>query len=249
MKSPANPYIRRIVSLVGDRDASHALRTFVDSHRSPGETLHALARKLGVINIVEENLPFEGGLFQLPDGQLAIKLNARSPIPRKRFTLAHEIAHLLLKTVPAFRATQRADQALERTCDLIAAELLMPTVEAADFVRSLGAPSPESLKAVASRYTASLRMAAIRVHDDLKLWRTAIGFWEMHPQLKTRWFVGPRRWDATIPDSYSLELAMSADRAVQTNELWRRGAFSDPVSLNLLRIGHGHVLGLVGFVN
>jgi hypothetical protein len=252
MRTPVNPYLKRIASLVGEQDTSRALQAFVGARRSAGESLDSLARKLGINKIVEERLPFEGGLFQLPDGQLVIKLNAESPFSRKRFTLAHEIAHLLLKTVPASRGTRRTDLALERTCDLIAAELLMPTPEGLDFVRGLGRPSPEKLRLIASQYNVSLQAAAKRVHDDFRLWKCSIGMWERSPKITTIWFVGSRRWDAAEPDSYSLDLALASKDSVRTNELWRRRGFTDPVWLNLLAIENSRnscVLGLVDFVN
>ncbi len=249
MKSSSNRYVNRIGSLVGEKDLHRGLQVFVDLHRVAGESLDALARKLGVSRIIEQKLPFEGGLLQLPDGELVIKLNSESSFVRKRFTLAHEIAHLLLNTVPARRSTGRTDEALERTCDLIAAELLMPTAEACDFVRGLGLPSPEKLRAIASKYTVSMQTAAIRAREDFRLWKCSVGMWERSPETKTIWFVGSRRWDAVEPDSCCLDLALASSSSVRTNDLWRRAGFTDPVWLNLLRIENGRVLGLVDFVN
>jgi len=208
-----------------------------------------LARKLGVARIVEQRLPFEGGLFQLLDGELVIKLNSESSFVRKRFTLAHEIAHLLLNTVPAHRSANRTDENLERTCDLIAAELLMPTEDATDFISGLGSPSPENLKAIASRYTVSLQTAAIRVHNGLKLWKCGMGMWSLSPKMKTLWFVGPKRWDNVQPDVSLLERAASSNTSFQTKDLWRRGELTEPVWLNLLRVGETSAIGLVHFVN
>jgi len=204
---------------------------------------------LGVSRIIEQKLPFEGGLFQLPDGELVIKLNSESPFVRKRFTLAHEIAHLLLNTVPAHRSTSRTDEALERTCDLIAAELLMPAEDTTGFIHGLGTPSPENLKAIASRYSVSLQTAAIRVCYGLKLWKCCIGMWSLSPNMKTLWFVGPKRWDNVQPDVSLLERAASSNTSFQTKDLWRRGELTESVWLNLLRVGETSAIGLVHFVN
>jgi hypothetical protein len=244
-----NPYLERIASLVGEKDPHQAVQAFLGAHRAARESLEALAHKLGISQILQQRLPFEGGLFQLPSGELVVKLNSESSPVRKRFTLAHEVGHLILKTVPAFRSTRRTDAALERTCDMIAAELLMPSEDAVTFIRSLGKPSPEKLKVIASRYEVSLHMTAIRVHGDFGLWKCFIGCWDRHPQIKTAWFVGQRRWDRLEPDSCSLDLALSSDSPVQAKELWQKGLTGDPVWLNLLRIGGGRVLGLVGFVS
>lgn len=226
------------------------MAAFVRDHRPSGEPLETFAYRLGISRIVREALPFEGGLFDLPGGELIIKLNANSPLTRGRFTLAHELAHLLLDTVPAFRkATSQTDELLERACDMIAAELLMPSHEARQFIQDLGSPSPEKLKTLADRYTVSLHAAAIRVHFDFQLWKCFIGCWECRPKIRTTWFVGRRLWDRTEPDSGSLGLALSSDGSVQSKEVWQRGPNPSPVWLNLLRLDDARVLGLIGFVN
>jgi hypothetical protein len=245
----SNPYLRRIASLVGEKDLRRAIQVFAGNHRGASQSLDVLARELGVSRILEQELPFEGGLFRLSDGELVIKLNSGSSFVRKRFTLAHEIAHLLLDTVPAHRSTDRADKDLERTCDLMAAELLMPTEEAANFINGLGSPSPENLKAIASRYTVSLQTAAIRVYDGLKLWKCGIGMWSLSPKMKTLWFVGPKRWDSVQPDISLLERAASSNTSFRTKDLWRRRELTEPVWLNLLRVGEASAIGLVHFVN
>jgi hypothetical protein len=250
MKFPANQYLTRIAASVGVQDTTRAVQIFVKDKLSNNQSLEGLARNLGVNEIIEERLSFEGGLFDTPEKGLVIKLNAESSSSRKRFTLAHEIGHLLLGTVSRLRSMRREDPTLERACDSIAAELLMPSEDAIAFVRSLGQPSPEKLKIIASKYSVSLRAAAIRVHVDFNLWKCFIGLWECYPQIKTTWFVGRRRWDRVEPDSYSLDLALSSEIPVQSKELWQKGPSSDPVWLNLLRIGNnGRVLGLIGFVN
>jgi len=235
--------------LIGEKDAGLALQFFVGNHRVAGESLDALARKLGVSRIVEQRLAFEGGLFKLPDGELVIKLNSESSFVRKRFTLAHEIAHLLLDTVPAHRSTNRTDKALERACDTVAAELLMPSKEATDFICGLGLPSPEKLQAIASRYNVSLQTAALRVHYDLKLWKCCMGTWSITPKPRTLWFVGLRRWDDVQPDPSLLARAATSDASIKIKDLWRRGEFTEQVWLNLLGIGSGRVFGLVDFVS
>ena len=145
MRMMTNPYLKRLASFVHEVDTTRAVRTFVSTSRHATESLDDMARRLGVSRIIRERLPFEGGLVRLSHGELVIKLNAQSPFVRQRFTLAHEVAHLLLRTEPAFRGNRKSDVCLERACDVIAAELLMPSAEAADFVRSLGSPSPEKL--------------------------------------------------------------------------------------------------------
>lgn len=246
MKPFLNPYLRRVAHAVGadDENIPRAVQLFVSEKARTSENLETLARNLGVDRIQDEELPYDGGIFREPDGRLVIKLNAYNPFTRRRFTLAHEIAHLLLGTVPGLRSTCREDPVLERACDCIAAELLMPSELAPAFIRTLGPPSPEKLSIIAKRYGVSLHAAAIRVRDDFHLWACDIGLWERHPEIRKIWFVGRRRWDSVEPDSDSLDLALSSDTPVRSRELWR---LTD-VWLNLLRIGSKRVLGLLDFV-
>src|SRR6266851_9626641 len=96
MKSPLNHFLKKITALVGNEDTTRALQLFIGQRRCAGESLELLAQKLGVESIIEDRLPFEGGVFRQPNGKLLIKLNASSSFARKRFTLAHEVGHLLL---------------------------------------------------------------------------------------------------------------------------------------------------------
>jgi len=245
-----NRYLTHLCSSTGHKDPTVATAAFVRSQLGLDESLGALARRLGVSRIIEEPLRFEGGVFDLPNGERVIKLKASSTFVRKRFTLAHEIGHLLLGK-PGLRSSCGEDRDLERACDTIASELLMPANEAVPFVKQLGRPSPEKLTAVASRFQVSLQAAAFRVHRDLRLWKCFIGCWQRHPKIRTEWFVGySRRWDRAEPQELSLDLALASDVPVQSKEQWQRGLQAEPVWLNLMRLANGdRVLGLVGFVN
>ena len=244
-----NRYLKRICSLAGTGDPHEGVKAFVAKHRQAWESLGDIARKLGITEISEEKLPFEGGIFRRDDGNLVIKINIDSSNVRKRFTLAHEVGHILLNTVPAFRGTDCADRPLEATCDMIAAELLMPADETTTYVQSLGRPSPEKLRLIASRYSVSVHAAAVRVHSGLRLWKCFVGMWECQPKVKTEWFVGRRLWDRTEPDSSSLDLALSSLATVESKEYWYRGPAAQPIWLKLLRISDARVLGLIGFVS
>ena len=163
MKS-GNRYLARIYRTTGEKEPSAAIAAFVRKKRTASEPLDLLAIRLGVTRISEESLAFEGGVFKLPSGELVIKLKTDSPPSRKQFTLAHEIGHLMLGE-PGLRSSCGGDRDLERTCDAIAGELLMPAEDATMFVQSLGQPSPEKLKIIASKYGVSVHAAAVRVQS------------------------------------------------------------------------------------
>lgn len=248
MVQAANPYLKQICLETGEKSQTAAIAKFVRTRRAANESLHALAGRLGVTDIIEEPLQFEGGVFDRASGALIIKINSKSPFVRRRFTLAHEIAHLLLGK-PGLRSSSRDDSALERTCDSIASELLMPLDEVSELVRNLGQPSPEKLTTIASHYAVSVRTAAIRVHSDLGLWKCFVGLWERSPEVRTSWFVGRRRWDRTEPSPASLDAALGSEKSVRLTEIWHRGPSAETVWLNLQRSTDDRVLGLIAYVS
>ena len=104
------------------------------------EDLESLAGKWGVTSI--QHVPIETDAMLYPDGEggFALVVNSlasRGNAERRRFSIAHELGHLLvqlsgLSRVPA-EATQHrngrnADQAEEDLCNQIAAEILMPSI-------------------------------------------------------------------------------------------------------------------------
>jgi hypothetical protein len=99
---------------------------------------------------------------------------------RSRFTVAHEIGHvLLLRTLPA---GSRADLAceehhaqVERLCNVAAAELLMPAARFAQDLKAAGV-TPEGLACIYDNYLVSWSTLAVRIAEvsdaSTSLWRT-----------------------------------------------------------------------------
>lgn len=176
MKRSRNSYLRQIKYLYWDLDEVTGVDRLLREYRYPGAPLRLIAQNLGVANIVEEDLPFEGGIFE-DEGKTVIKLNSLSPIVRQRFTLAHELAHLIFMQRFSVLTDCMQDKQLEDACDSLAVELLMPRQETLDYLSGLGDPSPENLRVVAKRFGVSLQVAARRV-NDLGIWNRSIGMWE-----------------------------------------------------------------------
>lgn len=71
-----------------------------------------------------------GATFTRPNGKHVITINSRESLERQRFTICHEVGHIVLglpsshENVPAWSYAKR--DANERACDGFAAELLMP---------------------------------------------------------------------------------------------------------------------------
>ena len=125
----------------------------------PPTDLAALCARLNVKDIVDDdNIPVLGELHR-ENGTFTILCAAGQSPVRRRFTIAHELAHVLFeKTGPR---APRIGADLERLCDMLAAEILMP--------RSIfeAAMSPSTIdaslvKRLASRFQTSLTATVLR---------------------------------------------------------------------------------------
>ena len=109
-----------------------------------------------------------------------IRINSASSTSRQRFTLAHELAHLVLGTEPdiaiePFRSNNRE----ERDADQLASEFLIPTDELSRHVRNELPIDARTLERLAKTANVSPVMAACRVvnaTDELGLQNAAVVF-------------------------------------------------------------------------
>ncbi len=243
-KKRVNRYLRKISALFPRFEPEGALNLFVQRYRESGERLESVIRKLGVAEIVEEELPFDGGIFEI-SGKLIVKLNSLSSYERRRFTLAHEIGHLVLSRGLKGARECKNDAELERACNVIATELLMPAGEVFSFVRQLGGPSTENLRVLGRKFGVSLHTAARRVHEDLQLWKPAAGLWQWDAGPREKWFVGKRLWATRRPDFAAFHLAKDTNGVVRTREFYTNREYAEAVSLEVLNLGHNRFLGMV----
>jgi Zn-dependent peptidase ImmA (M78 family) len=245
---PHNSYLSKIFSVAGSDDPQCAVERLLRGYRDDRDTLRTIASKCGVDAIIEEPLPFDGGIFELPADRIVIKLNSYANATRKKFTLAHEIGHLLIASISGkSRAMScRRSAHLERACDMIAAELLMPSAQVRMAVEELKFSSPQNLKVLADRFGVSLLVAARRVHDDLRLWSRQIGMWKWDSSPSEVWFVGKRPWNTRNPGYAAFETARQSQQTVRSYDVTRRGDSVEPISLELLNLGRNYILGLIG---
>jgi IrrE N-terminal-like domain len=109
-----------------------------------------------------------GMCFTLPDGTCRICLNAKDAVERRRFTLCHEIAHIVLK-LRSDHSTQpwtTGRPLVERLCDLFAVELLLPD----RLFQSAAEDAPVSLAGVdglAVQFEASVTATGSRFADTV----------------------------------------------------------------------------------
>jgi hypothetical protein len=231
------------MSEVNEADPYVAVRSLVGKYRCSGETLEKVAEKLGVRRITVEPMRVDGGVYDGTSG-LQIKLNSSSPLKRRRFTLAHEVAHLILASGgsrDAHRSHVSTD--LERACDVVAAELLMPLDEVRPFVPRDG--SVDALLALGDRFGVSLHAAAVRI-CELGFWNNSVGFWKWDGHAHELWFVGRRPWPERTLYLDAFARAMTEGGTIATSELIQepdREAFH--VSVNVRRLGRDFLIAVL----
>lgn len=242
MSRACNPWIARIAKTVGETDPELAIQGLVNRFRGPKQGLRSVVEQLGIRDVICEELPFDGGIYQSEGGRI-IKLNSLSSEAKRRFTLAHEVGHLILECAVEGPASCVEDEGLERACDKIAAELVLPTSEVCSFASVLGKQSPEKLGHVATRFGVSLEAAARRL-ADLNLWRWPIGMWDCSAGGRQVWFVGKRPWKTDRPSFTVFDLALESGTPVCANEYFSTGAHSEPVALKAYHIGKNFVIAI-----
>jgi hypothetical protein len=136
-----------------------------------------------------------------------IRVNSNSAASRQRFTLAHELAHLILGTEPDIALQPfQSDREEERTADRLASELLIPPEQIEKHLRGHVPVDARSLKRLAKASNVSPVMAACRVvsaTEQLGLENAAVVF-----------FTGGReQW------RYSYGLRFDAESAQATYEV------------------------------
>ena len=160
----------------------------------PPTNLDALCARLNVGEIVDDDIPVVGELRH-ENGGFRILCAAGQSAVRRRFTIAHELAHVLFESSGPRAPHVGAD--LERLCDMLAAEILMPK---AVFESALGEATVDGavIRMLASRFQASLTATALRCVDFRPISVVAVHEGRM------RWRRGP-----VWPTRYQLEQLMS----------------------------------------
>jgi len=89
----------------------------------PPTDLEAVSARAGAARLLSEDLPFSGELRR-EGGEHVIVYAAHARRARQRFTIAHEIGHLIFEKTGA--NPPRVGRELERLCDMLATEILLP---------------------------------------------------------------------------------------------------------------------------
>ena len=160
----------------------------------PPTDLDALCARLNLGEIVDDDIPVVGALHR-ENGAFRIVCAVGQSAARRRFTIAHELAHVLFES--SGPRAPRVGAELERLCDMLAAEILMPR---AVFESALGEATVDGavIKVFASRFQTSLTATALRCVDV-----RPISVVYVH-EGRMRWRRGP-----ACPTRYQLEQLMS----------------------------------------
>ena len=138
--------------------------------------LARLAKQVGIRQVTELNTRLDGQLLELPAGGYEVVLSKLAPATRRRFTLAHEIAHLLL--FPR-QAECNLRWETEELCNVAASELLIPARFLTRVLAADPAVSIQSLLRVSRLFRCSLEAAGWKILNSglasgaLLMWKIA----------------------------------------------------------------------------
>lgn len=123
------------IEVVGGRKASEIariIRGFFKVGKGPLENIVSLLESKGIIVLFIDSTSekFDGITLLTDSNQPIIFINKEMPNDRKRFTLAHELGHLIMHIPFPFNIDSERD--VEKEANEFASELLMPELEVRD---------------------------------------------------------------------------------------------------------------------
>ncbi|MGH8983527.1 MAG: ImmA/IrrE family metallo-endopeptidase [Acidimicrobiia bacterium] len=211
-------------------DLAGQLRQHLTLARTLPVDVEGLARQLGVTQILRVSRLVEDGRLEQTNGHTRVLLASEASIERQRYTLAHEIGHLLLTDPERDTIARRmeSDDEIERFCDAFAASLLLPR----ELVHSEYRSRKRKLNTVrhlGHRTGTSLAAATVRL-NEVAHWRRALLHWKRAEQ-------GWRyRWGAAIPVTLHQRLRSAPNTSATLDRLRSRGG-NDQRTLISLRVG------------
>ena len=184
-KQPVSSAARRLFEIVGSttslEDAARLVAsTYTNDLVRPPTDLQAIALRLNIQEICSEDLPVSGELRRNGKGFRLIYSSYLSPTQR-RFTIAHEIGHAIFEN--SGPNCPRRGKELERICDMIAAELLMPeplflemagSEASAATVVELATSFQTSLAATGIRYAKLKGVSVFQIDDQRVIWGSGV---------------------------------------------------------------------------
>lgn len=151
-----------------------------------------------------------------------IRINAATAPTRQRFTLAHELAHLILGTRPdVLREPFRSVTADEKAADQLASELLIPDERARAYLGQTLPIDAKRIERLANAANVSPIMAACRIVSmttELGLQNAAVVFFDGDGRYKWRYSTGLKFTDDEATRLYPKVIASTAPLRVPNGD-------------------------------
>ena len=138
--------------------AADLLDSTLSLMKAPPVNLGAICDWLG-IEVYAMPCDSFGAMFSLRDGKKFLMANEKLPQGRFRFSIAHELGHVLLNHEPLKHVYEQREPAAERQADSFAAELLLPE----RFLR--GDCANYTVQELAMRYKVSRQSLELRLNN------------------------------------------------------------------------------------
>lgn len=125
----------------------------------------ALCRSMGIMVRYFEPVGDSDGYSMIGNGQARIFVSSKCPVPRQRFTAAHELGHILLGHTGKYELVNREpdakDNPIEQAANVFASRLLAP----ACVLWALDARTPEEIATLCqiSHQAASFRAERMKI--------------------------------------------------------------------------------------
>lgn len=214
--------------------ATARLRSRLPAARSVPVDLVEVATALGVSEIVLADDMVEDGRLEQRAGTARIFVSSRAGVERRRYTIAHELGHLLLADPErdTIARRMRCDDDVERFCDAFAAALLLP--------RDLVLPYRDqeerlaAIRELAARTRTSLAAATVRL-NEVAGWEASLVHWRRNDNGWTY------RWGAALPSDVHRRFR-SAPTTSQVLDLLRRNGAKDQAAQVPMLVGRRPVV-------
>ena len=134
--------------------------------RVPPVDLEAVGACWGVEKMIERELDVAGLLYPLDGGGSVVFIKEGDSTGRQRYSWAHELGHIVMadgnSPQIACRKPGQTNKSLERSCEIIAAEILMPR-DLFSATADLSGWSLNAVRTLSQRFCVSITAAAIRL--------------------------------------------------------------------------------------
>ena len=226
-------YLARLIDGLGIRDLLN---------ENIPVNIESIAKALGAESVQKADISVAGMLLPTEES-FRILINRNENQARQRFTCAHEIAHAIFD--PDLTPSMRQDvlevvTALEKNCNKLAAQLLMPDPTFSRYAKS-EVCSIQSVVKLARTFNTSITATTIRLMDVIDEPSIAIfsamAAGKTGPQLRVQWnYQNIRRLRRKhayfLPKGKSLNLA-TANMAYRTSQLQMRNEHIEIGNLKL----------------